>query len=252
MEERRMVESKENHFDGFSAETVFFLKNLKENNNREWFLARKKDYRKKVVQPASLFVVEMGEMLKKVSPEISADPRVSRSICRNYQDTRNSHQEEPYKPYLGIWFWFGERKTHESPGYYFELKPDSLYLSAGNKVFSRKALHSYREAVNQPESGNQLLKIVEKLKEKPEYQLSQSYYKGIPEGYKVDEQRTELIRFNGLMVSTQMAIPSELYNHNLLKFVFQIYKDFSQLENWLHQHVYHIPKEQIDKTNQKD
>ncbi|MFW5872798.1 MAG: TIGR02453 family protein, partial [bacterium] len=139
--------SKDNQFEGFSAETIFFLKNLKENNNREWFLARKKDCNKKVLKPASDFVVEMGELLQKISPGIHADPKINRSITRIYRDSRYASEQEPYKTYLGIWFWQGVRKINESPGYYFELRPDQLYLSAGIKSFSRKVLHNYRKAV---------------------------------------------------------------------------------------------------------
>ena len=175
--------SKDNQFEGFSAETVFFLKNLKENNNREWFLARKKDYNKKVLKPASDFVVEMGELLQKISPGIQADPKINRSITRIYRDTRYASEQEPYKTYLGIWFWQGARKVNESPGYYFELRPDQIYLSAGIRSFSRKILRDYRKAVANPKSGEKLVSIVEKIRENPDYQVSREYYKVIPEGY---------------------------------------------------------------------
>jgi len=229
--------SKDNQFEGFSAETVFFLKNLKENNNREWFLARKKDYNKKVLKPASDFVVEMGELLQKNSPGIQADPKVNRSISRIYRDTRYSSEQEPYKTYLGIWFWQGVRKVNESPGYYFELRPDQLYLSVGIRSFSRKILHNYREAVANPKSGEKLVSIVEKIRENPDYQVSREYYKRIPEGYQLQGKREELIRFNSLLASIEMPIPSELYNRNLLKLVFQIFKDFSPIHNWLSEYV---------------
>jgi len=229
--------SKDNQFEGFSAEAVFFLKNLKENNNREWFLARKKDYNKKVLKPASDFVVEMGELLQKNSPGIQADPKVNRSISRIYRDTRYSSEQEPYKTYVGIWFWQGVRKVNESPGYYFELRPDQLYLSAGIRSFSRKILHDYREAVANPKSGEKLVSIVEKIRENPDYQVSREYYKRIPEGYQLQGKREELIRFNSLLASIEMPIPSELYNRNLLKLVFQIFKDFSPIHNWLSEYV---------------
>ena len=229
--------SKDNQFEGFSAEAVFFLKNLKENNNREWFLARKKDYTKKVLKPASDFVVEMGELLQKNSPGIQADPKVNRSISRIYRDTRYSSEQEPYKTYLGIWFWQGVRKVNESPGYYFELRPDQLYLSAGIRSFSRKILHNYREAIANPKSGEKLVTIIEKIRENPDYQVSREYYKRIPEGYQLQGKREELIRFNSLLVSKEMPIPSELYNRNLLKLVFQIFKDFSPIHNWLSEYV---------------
>lgn len=235
-----MVEHKNEHFEGFSAETVFFLKNLKENNNREWFLARKKDYNKKVLQPARIFVSEMGEMLQKISPGVQADPRVNRSICRLYRDTRYPEVQEPYRTYLGIWFWQGIRKEKDSPGYYFELKPEHLYLAAGIETFSRKALHLFRKAVADQEAGSKLLEIVERIKENQSYKTNESYYKNIPEGYQIDnDSLKDIIRFNGLLISTEMTLPTELYNKNLIKLVYNIYKDWSPLYNWLTQYVYY-------------
>ncbi len=225
--------NQENQFEGFSAETVFFLKNLKENNNRDWFFARKKDYDKKVLQPASEFVIEMGNMLQNLSPGIHAEPKVNRSIFRIYRDTRYSSEQDPYKANLHIWFWQGTRKANESPGYHFELKPEQLSLSAGISNFSRKALRCFREAVADAKSGEELAGIIEKVEKKPDYQLSKIYYKSVPEGYQVQGKREDLIRLNGLMVSTVMTIPAELYNRNLLKFVYTIYKDFSPVQNWL-------------------
>ncbi len=230
---------KDNRFEGFSAETVFFLKNLRENNNREWFLARKKDYSKKVLLPASAFVLEMGSMLQKISPGIQAEPRVNRSISRIYQDTRFTNHQNPYLPYLGLWFWHGPRRTKESPGYYLELKPENLFLSAGVKVFSRKALRCFRKAVINLGSGEELLSIMEQIQENQCYQLNKIYYKNIPEGYHINsDQLKDLIRFNGLLVSREMTLPPELYTRDFLKLVFTIYKDWSPLYNWLIKYVY--------------
>jgi uncharacterized protein (TIGR02453 family) len=234
--------SKEKQFEGFSAETVFFLKNLKENNNREWFLARKKDYNRKVLKPAGDFVIEMGELLQKISPGIQAEPKVNRSITRIYRDIRYASEQEPYRTYLGIWFWQGIRKVNESSGYYFELRPDKLYLSAGIRLFSRKMLHLYREAVAEPKSGEKLVSIIDEYQENPDYQISKEYFKRVPEGYQVEGKRQELIRFNSLLVNIEMAIPPELYNHNLLKLVFRIYKDFSPIHNWFTEYVQNSSK----------
>lgn len=230
--------SEDNLFQGFSAETVFFLKNLKENNNREWFLARKKDYLKKVLKPAADFVIELGEMLQGISPDIHAEPKINRSISRIYRDTRYSQNQEPYRTYLGIWFWQGSGKIHESPGYYFELRPEQLYLSAGIRSFSRKSLYCYRETIAHSKDHDELVDIIEKLQENQDYHLTKENFKQVPEGYQVEGKKAELIRFNGLMVNTELPIPSELYNRNLLKFVFRIYKDFSPLVNWLAKYIF--------------
>lgn len=238
-----MSDRKDIQFDGFSAETIFFLKNLRENNNREWFLARKKDYYKKVVQPAGYFVREMGQMLENISPGIKADPRISRSICRIYQDSKFAKDQNPYRTYLGIWFWLGNRREKKSPGYYFELRPEQFYLSVGTPTFSRKALHSFRDAIIASESGGELKRIIEKIQKNQNYQINKAYYKNIPEGYQESKGKfDDLIRFNGLVVSWEMPVPPEIYNRNLLKFVFNIYKEWSPLFNWLTKYVYNDNK----------
>jgi len=231
-------------FEGFSAEAVFFLKNLRDNNNRDWFLARKKDYEKKVLQPARKFVVEMGPMLQKISPGIQADPKVNRSISRIYHDVRYSSNQEPYKTFLAIFFWQEIKKGKESSGYYFELRPEQLYLAAGSRCFSRKALHLFREAIANPESGEELVQIIAKIEENKDYQLNKAYYKTIPEGYHItDSKRADLIRFNGLLSTREMSTPPELYNRDLLKLVYNIYKDWSPLQNWLTKYVYGVKQE---------
>ncbi len=210
-------------------------------------MARKKDYSKKVLKPASYFVIEMGELLQKISPGIHADPKVNRSISRIYRDTRYSNDQNPYKTHLSIWFWQGDRKAHESPGYYFELRPEQLYLSAGISSFSRKTLNCYREAVANPKSGEKLVAILEKIQENPDYQVSKEYFKRIPEGYHIQGKKAGLIRFNTLLASIEMPIPPELYNRNLLKVVFQVFKDLSPLQNWLTEYVQAVCKDNSSK-----
>lgn len=119
------------------------------------------------------------------------------------------------------------------------MRPEQLFLSAGIQAFSRKAQHLFRKGVVDSKSGTELAKVINKIKENPDYRINEAYYKNIPEGYRVnDERQKELIRFNSLLVSTEMSIPPELYNRNLLKLVFNIYKDWSPLYNWLTQYVY--------------
>ena len=232
-----MSSKEDNHFEGFSAETVFFLKNLKENNNREWFLARKKDYNRKVLQPASQFILEMGQQLKKLAPEINAVPKVNRSICRIYRDTRYSSDKVPYKTHLGIWFWQGSRKVNKSTGYYFELRPEHIYLSVGMTSFSRRILNQYRKAVATPNSGEKLVKIVNTIQQNSDYQMNKEYFKHVPTGFHLQGKRSELIRFNALFAETLMSIPPELYNKKILKLCFNIFKDLSPLQQWLVNYV---------------
>ena len=47
-------------FRGFPPEAVEFLRRLKRNNNREWFLKNKETYEQKVKAPMTELVLALG------------------------------------------------------------------------------------------------------------------------------------------------------------------------------------------------
>ncbi len=105
-------------FTGFSPETVDFLWGIRMNNNREWFLANKKQYVDTLYEPMKAlgaelfqpFIDKSGELLK---------------VSRIYRDTR-LHHPLPYKESLWICIrqdveWWGE-----NPCLYFEINPEGV------------------------------------------------------------------------------------------------------------------------------
>ena len=105
-------------FSGFPEEAARFLTQLSENNNRDWFNARKQVYANTIVTPAIAFVEAMGERLKYLSPHIQYDTRTNGqgSLMRIYRDIRFSKDKSPYKTWIGIRFWEGAGKKSELPG----------------------------------------------------------------------------------------------------------------------------------------
>ena len=93
-------------FNGFSIEMVKFFQNLKNNNSKQWFEAHRHIYDNYVLQPARVFVVEMGKRLEKIVPAVNAIPKVNQSLFRINRDTRFSKDKRPYKTNIGIWFWW--------------------------------------------------------------------------------------------------------------------------------------------------
>ena len=111
-------------FPGFSKESVQFYKSLSKNNDKRWFEEHKADYEQFVLAPAREFVVVLGEKLRKIAPQIHAEPKINQSIFRIYRDTRFSRDKSPYKTNLGIWLWEGVGKRMECSGFYFPFCPD--------------------------------------------------------------------------------------------------------------------------------
>ncbi len=222
-------------FDGFPKELVTFYQNLSQNNNRDWFNEHKDIYKQHVIAPAQDFVRAMGERLRELSPNIVADTRTSGagSIFRIYRDTRFSKDKTPYKTFLGILFWEGNRKKVENSGFYFHLTPSKLMLAAGMHVFPRPLLEAYRDAVVHPQHGSALVQAVEQVSARGSYQIGRHHYKRIPRGYDATHENADFLLNNGLYASVESDIPEELYIEDILDYCFERFKDMYPIHQWL-------------------
>ena len=105
-------------FTGFTPETVDFLWGIRMNNNRDWFLAHKKQYTDTLFEPMKAlgkdlfqpFLARTGDVLK---------------VSRIYRDAR-MHPPEPYKESLWICIRQDVEWWAENPCLYFEINPEGV------------------------------------------------------------------------------------------------------------------------------
>ncbi|MGI9102405.1 MAG: DUF2461 domain-containing protein [Terriglobales bacterium] len=112
----------------FSKELFDFLRRLKRNNRREWFLRHRQEYETYGRDAALRFISDFATPLYEISPQLRADPR--RSLFRIYRDTRFSHDKKPYKFHLAMRFSHPGKDVH-SPGYYLHIEPEGCFAAAG-------------------------------------------------------------------------------------------------------------------------
>lgn len=130
------------------SDTLKFLADLKENNNRDWFKANKERYLEEVVRPAQRFIEAFADPLHSVSPFFVADPRpVGGSLFRIYRDTRFSSDKSPYKTHVGIHFRHEDGRDAHCPGFYFHLDEEHCFAGAGMWHPERGALERIRRAI---------------------------------------------------------------------------------------------------------
>lgn len=119
-------------FEGFPADFFRFYKDLKNNNNRNWFNDHKARYVESVVNPMCEFIVAIAPRLKKISPHYVADPRPhGGSMFRIYRDTRFSRDKTPYKTHAACHFRHSAGKDAHAPGFYAHFETDRLYFGGG-------------------------------------------------------------------------------------------------------------------------
>ena len=220
-------------FQGFSPQTVDFYVELIRNNDRTWFESNKSRFEKHVLAPARAFVVDMGQRLQDIAPEIHADPRVNKSLFRIQRDIRFSRDKSPYKTHLGIWMWEGEGPRMEHSGFYFHLEPPNLMLGAGMREFPKPVLEAYRSAVVDRKWGTALTDAIETATSKAFYTIGGRHYKRVPRGFEPNHPNAELLLHKGLTVRTESPIPPEFYSRKLLDYCFAGFTEMKPVHQWL-------------------
>lgn len=113
----------------FTPALFGFLKELRANNDRDWFEANRDRYEDHVKQPAAELIRDLAPGLAKLSPHFVADPK--RSVFRIHRDTRFSADKSPYKTHLGIQFRHSAGKDVHAPGFYVHLEPGEVFVGLG-------------------------------------------------------------------------------------------------------------------------
>lgn len=124
-----------------------FFAELKQHNDKTWFDANKRRYETVVRDPLLQFIADFGPALRRISPNLVADPRpVGGSMFRIYRDIRFSKDKSPYKTYAAVHFAHRDR-SRPAPGYYLSLAPGEVYAGIGLWHPDPRTLARVRDAI---------------------------------------------------------------------------------------------------------
>ncbi len=165
-----------------TPELFQFLRDLKQNNNREWFQANKERYEQQVREPLLQFIADFGVRLAEISPYYVADARKSGgSLFRIYRDIRFSPDKTPYKTAAAIQFRHESGKDVHAPGFYLHLEPDNVFAGAGIWHPDAQTLSKIRDAI--VENPNHWQTVVNGGAFSAQFHLEGDSLKRAPKGY---------------------------------------------------------------------
>ena len=125
-----------------------FMRDLRKNNDREWFVAHKDRFERDVKEPALRFIAAFAPALRRISPHLVADLRpVGGSFFRIQRDIRSGVDKRPYKTYVGIHFRLGAAEGPHAPGLYLHLEPGDVFAGAGIWQPDGAVLSEVRDAI---------------------------------------------------------------------------------------------------------
>ncbi len=134
----------------FSSELFQFLKQIKRNNRRPWFLKNRERYEEAVRQPCLRFLTDFVFRMREISPWVIANAKPNGgSLMRIYRDIRFSADKSPYKTYVGMNFPHASATEEvHGAGYFLQLEPGASFLAAGAWHPDRRSLAKIRDAIS--------------------------------------------------------------------------------------------------------
>jgi uncharacterized protein (TIGR02453 family) len=184
----------------FTSESLRFLRALKRNNRREWFIAHRDDYEAHVRQPMADIIARLAADFRSFGPEFVANPKTS--MYRIYRDVRFSENKAPYKTHVAASFPTRGLPKHEGAGLYFHVSPDEVWIGGGMYAPQPPQLHAVREHI--AAHSRRLRRLVEA----PPFRRDVGALEGerlqrVPRGFPKDHEAAEYLRFRQFLAGRQ-------------------------------------------------
>jgi uncharacterized protein (TIGR02453 family) len=166
----------------FTPALFDFLRELRVNNQRDWFQRNRARYESEVRDPALRFIEGVGPLLHGISEHIVADPRpVGGSLFRINRDIRFSADKSPYKTAVGMSFGHDRGRDGPAPGFYLHLEPGESFAGGGVHMPDGPTLKRVRDAIVADTTG--WSRIVDDPEFAPGYVHMGEALKRAPQGY---------------------------------------------------------------------
>jgi uncharacterized protein (TIGR02453 family) len=204
---------------GIDKKTFAFLRNLSENNNREWFQNHKQDFEEAKENAEQFFDALIAKMNVHDQLETSSGKKC---MWRIYNDVRFSKDKSPYNPRFAG--YLKRLKPMLRGGYYLWLAPGKSRLACGFSYPNSDDLKRIRQDIATNYSDwNRLLKsngIRSKFGNMHGEQV-----KTVPRGYNIDHPALELLRYKQFWFERSFSDKEVLHS----EFVINVNKSFKSI-----------------------
>ncbi|MBE0649598.1 MAG: DUF2461 domain-containing protein [Bacteroidales bacterium] len=197
-----------------------FLRELKQNNNREWFIENKSRY-----ESSRKMIIQFLD--QKMIPGLAAfDPSVQnimgkQCLFRIYRDIRFSKDKTPYKTNFGASIGLAGRKL-QTAGYYLHIEPGNSFIGGGIYHPTSEELKAIRKEVYYS------IDKLNKIRSNPDFKkvfgdITGDQLQRAPLGFPKDFPHLELLRFKDYLVMKSLT-DEELLKPDLDQYLLGIFK----------------------------
>lgn len=194
--------------------TFQFLKDLKDNNNRDWFAEHKPTFTKAQTN-AKDFYAAIQQNLEK------HDEIDKFKLFRIYRDVRFSKDKTPYKPHFAG--SFSRKGAHLRGGYYLRIRPGESFLAGGFWEPNKEDLFRIRKEFELDDSEIRAVITDSNFKKYFGGSLQGDELKTAPKGFDKEHPAIDLIRKKGY-IAVRNFTDEEVLSDNFLAEVDVSYK----------------------------
>lgn len=206
----------------FSDETLSFLRDLSDNNSRDWFQANKPRYEAHVKDATAHFTNALNQRL---AATYATD--VKSRIFRMHRDLRFSKDKTPYNTHIHI----GIADAQTGASWMVGLQTDHLVVGYGIFAFEHEALDHWRETVAGPQ-GEILLELNAHAVSAG-LRISDPELKRIPLAWDADHPSGELLRRKGIVWWNDHVPQNEIMGPDAPDIIASELKPMEPLRGWM-------------------
>ncbi|QRQ99966.1 DUF2461 domain-containing protein [Dyadobacter sandarakinus] len=222
-----------------NQQTLHFLSELAENNNRDWFQENKKRYevaKSDMEQLVAYLIKEVGKFQDLGSLEVKD------CMLRIYRDVRFSKNKDPYKKNLAAGIGPGGKSSGKID-YYLQVQPgNQTFIGGGMWETTPEQLARFRQEIDY--NAGELKSIIgDKEFHKHFPEIHGELLKTTPKGYAKDHPEIDLLKRKQLFFMHQYSdkeVTSSDFGKMVVKHI-ELLKPFADYMNYV---LYEQPAEQ--------
>lgn len=192
-------------YSGLPRGVFSFLRDLRDNNNRDWFEAHRAEYETNWLAAGLDLIAALAPLCETMVPRLLAVPKLNHSLRRIHRDTRFSRDKSPYQPWLHLILSTGP-EFNKVPGLHLVLSPEGLGYGAGQYGLDPAALGRMRQRICDPKDRARLLQALEAAGA-VQSALDPPDLARVPKGLAADPEWEHLLRRKSLILRTQTDLP---------------------------------------------
>jgi uncharacterized protein (TIGR02453 family) len=202
-------------FPGFTEEAFAFLRKLKKNNDRDWFVPRKAIFEEQLQGPMTQLMLAIEAEMKKNKLPLLTKPKGV--LSRIYRDIRFSADKSPYHTFVsGALHRNGKKDA--AGALYLHMGEAEQFAAAGFWQPERPVLTQWR--LRMQEEPKEFLGMVRQLKSKKLELENTHRLQRMPRGFEAEDGSAigEFLRYQSFILVRKM-VKEEVLSKELPKIV---------------------------------